>query len=388
MQKTKKKRKVCFVITSEIHYARNKLVLEALRARKDVDLRIVVGASAILPVHGNVPLLLARDKFPCSAKILMTLEGSTPLAMAKTAGLGVSEFASVFDSLSPDIVVVRGDRYEVLSAAIAAAYLNIRVAHIEGGDVTGTIDESVRHAITKLAHIHFATNEVARARLLRMGENPKFVFNVGSPEIEFISRSKGKIKTNNDTVNRLGVGGIIDVRKPYIVVMYHPVTTEYGSNGEHAETLLRAVQELNMPAIWFWPNVDAGADEVSRAIRSFREKSKMDHTRFIKYLSPEEFHGLVSASRCLIGNSSAGIKECSYFGVPVVNIGTRQNGRARAENVRDVSYEKRAILIALKAQITRGKYKRSEIYYKKDTSKKIAKILASVSPPIQKRFMD
>ena len=388
MQKTKKKRKVCFVITSEIHYARNKLVLEALRARKDVDLRIVVGASAILPVHGNVPLLLARDKFPCSAKILMTLEGSTPLAMAKTAGLGVSEFASVFDSLSPDIVVVRGDRYEVLSAAIAAAYLNIRVAHIEGGDVTGTIDESVRHAITKLAHIHFATNEVARARLLRMGENPKFVFNVGSPEIEFISRSKGKIKTNNDTVNRLGVGGIIDVRKPYIVVMYHPVTTEYGSNGEHAETLLRAVQELNMPAIWFWPNVDAGADEVSRAIRSFREKSKMDRTRFIKYLSPEEFHGLVSASRCLIGNSSAGIKECSYFGVPVVNIGTRQNGRARAENVRDVSYEKRAILIALKAQITRGKYKRSEIYYKKDTSKKIAKILASVSPPIQKRFMD
>ncbi len=384
----KRKRKICFVITSEIHYARNKLVLEALRDRKDVDLQIVVGASAILPIHGNVPALLARDKFPCSAKILMTLEGSTPLAMAKTAGLGMSEFASVFDSLSPDIVVVRGDRYEVLSAAIAAAYLNIVVAHIEGGDVTGTIDESVRHAITKLAHIHFATNEIARVRLLRMGENPKFIFNVGSPEIEFIVRSTDRMKVNSDTINRLGVGGIIDTKKPYIVIMYHPVTTEYGSNGEHAETLLNAVQELDVPAIWFWPNVDAGADEVSRAIRSFREKNMPDKIRFIKYLPPEEFHGLVSASQCLVGNSSAGIKECSYFGIPVVNIGTRQNGRVRAENVRDVPYKRKAIFAALTMQIAHGKYKRSSIYYKKNTSKKIAHVLVTVSPPIQKRFMN
>lgn len=388
MKKTKKKRKICFVITSEIHYARNKMVLDAVRARKDSELQIVVGASAILPAHGDVPVLLARDKFPCSAKILMTIEGSTPLAMAKTAGLGVSEFANVFDALKPDIVVVRGDRYEVLSAAIAATYLNIVVAHIEGGDMTGTIDESVRHAITKLAHIHFATNEIAHARLLRMGENPKFVFNVGSPEIEFVAKNKNKIKIKSDTINRLGTGSIIDTEKPYIVIMYHPVTTEYGSNREHTETLLGAVLELDVPAVWFWPNVDAGADEVSKAIRSFREKSKPNKIRFIKYLPPEEFHGLVSVSRCLAGNSSAGIKECSYFGTPVVNIGTRQNGRAKAENVRDVPYEKKAILAALKTQIAHGKYKKSAIYYKRKTSKTIAQRLAAVYPPIQKKFFD
>lgn len=383
-----KKRKICFVITSEIHYARNKLVLEALRVRKDIDLQIVVGASAILPAHGNVLALLARDKFPCSARILMTLEGGTPLAMAKTAGLGISEFANVFDALEPDIVVVRGDRYEVLSAAIAAAYMNIPVAHIEGGDVTGTIDESVRHAITKLSHIHFATNDSARKRLLRMGENPRFVFNVGSPEIEFVARNKKQLKVENTVINYLGVGDVIDVTKPYIIVMYHSVTTEYGSNRKNTEAILEAVYETGIPTIWFWPNTDAGTDEVSKAIRIFREVKKPRHIRFIKYLSPEEFYGLLISSRGLIGNSSSGIKECSYFGVPVVNIGTRQDGRARAENVRDVSYEKKAILVALKMQIAHGKYKRSEIYYKKNTSKKIANILATISPPIQKRFID
>lgn len=383
-----KRKKICFVITSEIHYARNKIVLQAIRMRKDLNLQIVVGASAILPAYGDVPALLARDKFPCSAKVLITIEGGTPLAMAKTTGLGVSEFASVFDSLSPDIVVVRGDRYEVLAAAIAAAYLNIPVAHIEGGDVTGTIDESVRHAITKLSHIHFATNEIARGRLLRMGENPEFVFNVGSPETEFIARHMRKLKVSNATINYLGVGGVVDVKKPFIVVMYHPVTTEYGTNRKHAEALLSAVHELDMPAVWFWPNIDAGADEVSKAIRSFRERDKPDNIRFIKYLPPEEFHGLVLASRCLVGNSSAGIKECSYFGIPVVNIGTRQNGRARGENVRDVPYEKKMILSAIRAQVSRGKYKISTMYYKKDTSKRIAETLSIVSPPVQKRFHD
>jgi len=390
MQKTKKKRKICFVITSEIHYARNKLVLEALRARKDVEIQIVVGASAILPSYGDVPTLLARDKFPCSAKIMMTFEGGTPLAMAKTAGFGTSEFANAFDALLPDTVVLRGDRYEVLSAAIAAAYLNIPVAHIEGGDLTGTIDESVRHAITKLSHIHFTTNAVARARLLRMGEDPRFVWNVGSPEIEFIARSKKQFKARNAMVNYLGVGDSIDVKKPYTIVMYHPVTTEYGDNRKNTEALLNAVYEADIPTIWFWPNTDAGTDEVSKAIRVFRETRKPRHIRFIKYLPPEEFYGLLVFSQCLIGNSSSGIKECSYFGVPVVNIGSRQTGRACGENVAHVPlHEKNAILRAIRMQVAHEKFKQSNLYYKAGTSEKIARILATGKyPSIQKRFYE
>ncbi|MCK4554844.1 N-acetylneuraminate synthase family protein, partial [Candidatus Parcubacteria bacterium] len=154
-----KKRKICFVITSKIHYSRSKKILEKLKNRDDVELQIVIGASAILYKYGDIVSLLEEDGFNYDAKIIMTLEGGSSVAMAKTAGIGITEFATIFDNLNPDIVVVRGDRYEVLSAAIAAAYLNITVAHIEGGDVTGTIDESVRHAITKLSHIHFTTNK-------------------------------------------------------------------------------------------------------------------------------------------------------------------------------------------------------------------------------------
>src|SRR3989338_6441718 len=187
-----RKRKICFVVTSHIHYTRNKLVLDATRDHPRVELQIVVGGSAILPKYGEVLDLMQKDGFKCSAKITMVFEGGSPIAMAKTTGIGITEFATVFDNLNPDVVIVRGDRYEVLSAAIAASYLNIPVAHIEGGDVTGTIDESVRHAITKLAHIHFATNEVSLGRILRVGERPEYVFNVGSPELEFTASIRGR----------------------------------------------------------------------------------------------------------------------------------------------------------------------------------------------------
>ena len=305
----KNKKKICFVITSEIHYARNRLILEALRAHKNVDLQIVVGASAILPPYGNVPELLLRDGFPCLAKIMMTVEGSNPLAMAKTAGLGLGEFATAFDNLSPDCVVVRGDRYEVLAAAVAAAYLNIPLAHIEGGDTAGNLDEGIRHAITKISHIHFSTNESSRKRIIRMGENPRFVFNVGSPEVEFVARLKSKMQSR--LVNYWGVGDAIDLRKAYLLVMNHPVMTEYGKNRKNTEELLGAIHEVNIPTVWFWPNVDAGADEISKAIRTFRETANPKNIRFIKYLPPEDFYGLLTHTECLVGNSSSGIKECS-----------------------------------------------------------------------------
>ena len=181
-----KKRKICFVITSEIHYARNRLILEELKNNNNVELQIIVAAGALLDSYGDVIPLLKKDGFSYNAKIVMTIQGGGCISMAKTTGLGVIELSSAFDNLKPDIVVIRGDRYEMLSAAIAASYLNICIAHIEGGDVSGNIDESVRHAITKLSHIHFTTNELSQKRVLRMGENPNYVFNVGSPEVELI----------------------------------------------------------------------------------------------------------------------------------------------------------------------------------------------------------
>jgi UDP-hydrolysing UDP-N-acetyl-D-glucosamine 2-epimerase len=384
--KGSKKRKICFVVTSKIHYSRCKLLLEELKKREDVHLQIVVGASALLEKYGNILSIMEEDGFRPDAKITMILEGGSPVAMAKTAGIGISEFATIFDNLRPDVVVVRGDRYEVLSAAIAAAYLNIAVAHIEGGDVSGTIDESVRHAITKISHIHFATNETSKQRIIRMGEDPNYVFDFGSLDLELVS--KNDYSVSKEFVNYLGVGDVVNIDKPYIIVMQHPVTSEIEKNRANIEQTLKAVYELNVPTVWFWPNVDAGTDDISKGIRVFREKYKPQNIRFIIFLPPEEFIGLLKSASCLIGNSSSGIKECSYLGVPVVNIGTRQNNRMRGENIIDVDYDAKQIKEAINKQIKHGKYKENDLYYKKSTSNKIAEKLAEIELYIQKKFYE
>lgn len=383
----KNKKKVCFVITSHTHYARSSLLLQELQQHPDIELSIIVGGAADLPHYGNVPALLKKHNLPVTERIAIVVEGGTPIAMAKTTGLALIEFASVFERLKPDVVVVRGDRYEVLAAAVAAAYLNIPLAHIEGGDVTGTIDESVRHAITKFAQLHFVTNEQAHQRLRRMGEPAKSIMNIGAPEVELVAHLTDKDALPD--VNTLGVGENIDLSKEFLIVMNHPVTTEYGKNKARTQALLEAVHELAVPTIWFWPNADAGTDEVAEAIRAFREKHNPAHMRFLKYLPPLEFVALLNTAACLVGNSSAGLKEASYLGVPVVNIGTRQAGRLRGKNVIDLtSYDTKAIKKAIRAQLKSKRYPRSSIYFKKGSSKNIAAALARVSPDVQKRFED
>jgi UDP-hydrolysing UDP-N-acetyl-D-glucosamine 2-epimerase len=381
-----KKRKICFVITSQVHYGRSKLILEELKRRKNVELQIIVGASAILPNYGDILSLIKKDGFKVNASALMTLEGGNAIAAAKTTGVGILEFATLFENLRPDVVVVRGDRYEVLAAAIAAAYLNVPVAHIEGGDVTGNIDESVRHAITKLAHIHFTTNEQSKDRVLRMGENPNYVFNFGCPGVEQFSQEVSF--PSNKFINSQGVGSKIDLDKPYLLVMQHPVTSETGKNRKHLLETLTAVNDLDIQTVWFWPNIDAGTDEVSKSIRVFRENENPAKIRFLKYLEPERFVGLLKKASCFVGNASTGIKECSYLGIPAVNIGTRQDGRLRAENVIDVGYDKSEIKKAVRKQIKHGKYRKSEIYYQKGTNKKIVEALVKLPLYVQKHFYD
>jgi len=385
----KDKRKICFVITSPIHYSRNILILEELKSRKDVDLHIVLGGSALLSRYiskfGNIENLLKNDGFENIHEVYFYLEGDKPISKAKTTGLGIVELSSVFNDIKPDLVVVRGDRFEVLSASIAANYLNIPIAHIEGGDLSGTIDESVRHAMTKLAQIHITTNAPARARVIKMGENPKYVFDFGSPDIEVVNKfSKKKIKITEKT----GSGYEIDFKKPYLMVMYHPVTTELEKIRKNTLAILNAIKEIDMQTLWFWPNADTGAEEISHELRKFKDKYPKSKIRFMRYLAPKDFLSLLGNSKCLIGNSSAGIKECSYLGIPVVNIGTRQSDRLRAKNVIDVNCEEKEIINIIKKQIQIGRYKSSNLYFKKNTSKNIAKALANISLYIQKKFYE
>ncbi len=387
-KKLKEKRKICFPITSRIHYARQKHLLNLINKDKNLELQLVVGGSVLLDKHGERFLPAITDAgFTINETLFNVIEGGSHIAMAKTAGLTALEFANSLHKLNPDIVLIRGDRFEQLAIAMVAAYMNKTVAHIEGGDVSGTIDESVRHAITKLSHIHFVTNEAARKRVIQMGENPRMVFNVGSPDAEFASLVDKK--NDGRAVNKSGMGAKIDVNKPFLIAMQHPVTTEK-NNRRNVEETLKAINELNMPTVWFWPNSDAGTGEVSKAIRVYREQGKLtnDKIRFVTDLIPEDFISLLRKSSALVGNSSAGIKEASYLGVPVVNIGSRQANRLRGDNVVDVGHRSVEIKTAIQKQLKHGPYKQSDLYFRPGTSKKIVEVLSKVKLTSQKKFFD
>ena len=382
-------RKVCVVITARPSYSRIKTALDAIKNHKDLELQLVLAGSALLDKYGNVAKVIEKDGFKIDEKIYNVIEGEFPTAMAKTTGIAITELATAFYNLKPDVVVTIADRFETIATSIAAAYQNIPLAHIQGGEVTGNIDEKVRHANTKLADIHLVSNEDAKNRVIKMGEDPEYVFNVGCPSIDLAKEILKNPSLDFDPIEKYGgVGAEIDYKKGYLVVMQHPVTTEYEKAREHVLETLKAIYELKIPTFWFWPNVDAGSDGTSRGIRQFREKYNPSNIRFMKNMEPQDFLKLVYNSLCLVGNSSVGIRECSFLGVPVVNIGSRQDGRMRGKNVIDVrEYNKDKIKEAILKQIHHGKYESEHIYGDGNAGKKIADILANVKLRFSKRIM-
>ena len=373
------KRKICAVITARPSYSRVKTALQAIKNHPDLELQLVVAGSALLDRYGNAVDFIERDGFTIDDKVFMVLEGENKTAMAKTTGLGVMELANVFYNLQPDAVLTIADRFETIATSIAAAYQNIPLIHLQGGEVTGNIDEKVRHANTKLADIHFVTSEDAKERVIKMGEDENYVFNTGCPSIDLAAEINKNSTLDFDPFEKYGgVGQQFDYKDSYLVVMQHPVTTEYASAREDVLKTLRVIDELKVPTFWFWPNVDAGADGTSSGIRSYREHHNLEHIHFFKNMEPLDFLKLLKNSSCLIGNSSVGIRECSYLGVPVVNIGTRQNRRLRGSNVLDVMYTEEAIKEAITSQLETPKNKQETIYGNGESGKQIADILATI----------
>jgi len=361
--------------------------LEAIRSSPTMELQLVVAASALLDRYGRAIRHIEEDGFDVAARVYMVLEGENLAAMAKTTGLGLLEFATVFDNLRPDVVVTIADRYETLATAVAASYMNIPVAHVQGGEITGSIDEKVRHAVTKLSNLHFAATQMAADRLLRMGEDPASVYVTGCPSIDLAAQVACSPQLDFDPFERYGgVGAALDISRGYVVVMQHPVTTEYGCARQQMFETLHAVAELGMPALWFWPNVDAGSDGTSNAIRAFREMERPTNIHFFKNFAPTDFLRLVLNSRCLLGNSSVGIRESSFLGVPVVNVGTRQKGRERGRNVLDVGYGRQEILAGLRHQLSNGRYLSDPMYGNGRAGERIAESLASARLTVEKRL--
>jgi UDP-hydrolysing UDP-N-acetyl-D-glucosamine 2-epimerase len=381
-------RKVCVVITARPSYSRVRSLLEAIREHPDLELQLVVAASALLDRYGSTHLVIEREGFRIDRRIFMIMEGENLVTAAKSTGLGLAEMATVFDDLKPDLVVTIADRFETMATAVAASYLNVPLAHVQGGEVTGSIDEKVRHAITKLADLHFVATKTAAERVIRMGERPEQVFATGCPSIDLAVKvlSKPSIDLDHLVENYRGVGENLDLSGGYIVVIQHPVTTEYEESRKHVTETLRAVVNSDIPALWFWPNVDAGSDGTSKGIRMFRETQSRLKIHFFKNLPPEDFLRLVGQSQCVVGNSSVGIRECSYMGVPAVNIGSRQDGRDRGCNVVDVPYEVDAIARAIESQIKAGRLPRDPLYGDGQAGRRIAELLAEVPLGIEKRL--
>ncbi len=324
-------RKVCVVVASRANLARITTVLEAVRAHPALELQVVAAASALLEGFGSAVDVLEEAGFTPDAKIRFIIEGQTPATMAKSTGLGLLELPTAFERLEPNFVVTVADRFETIATAIAAAYMNIPVAHTQGGEVSGSIDESVRHAVTKLSHVHFPATELSARRLVAMGEDPQYVFNVGCPSIDLAARTvPGSCR--DALPEHRGDGRPIDPNAPFLLVLQHAVTTEYGSSAKQIDATLQAVSSLGVQALVFWPNVDAGSHEVSEGIREFRERGLGDRCQFFRNVPADDFLRLMAHCACMIGNSSAALREGAFLGTPAVSIGTRPAGpRVRPE---------------------------------------------------------
>jgi len=381
------KRRICVAITARPSYSRIRSALTALSGRNDVELQVVAAASALLDRYGNAVNVIEREGFRVDRHVYSILEGENLVTSAKSTGIGLSEMAGVFADLGPDLVVTVADRFETMATAVAAAYMNLPLAHVQGGEITGSIDEKVRHAITKLADLHLVASERAAERVIRMGERPETVHVTGCPSIDVAKAAIRDPRADPDLFAHYGgVGAEFDLGQGYIVVMQHPVTTEYGASRDHVLETLHAVAEVGLPTLWFWPNVDAGSDGTSKGIRNFRETHKLPKVHFFKNMPPEAFLRLLYNGRCIVGNSSVAIRECAYLGVPAVNIGSRQQGRDRGRNVVDVGYDRAAIAAAIRRQSERGRFPSDTLYGDGTAGVRIAEVLAKSPLTIEKRL--
>jgi UDP-hydrolysing UDP-N-acetyl-D-glucosamine 2-epimerase len=382
-----RRRKICVVLVDRANYGRLKPVLHAMKERPGIELQIVAAGTMVLERFDQPVNVVRKDGFTVEGEVYLELEGSTPATMAKSVGFGVSEFASEFQRLKPDVVLVIGDRYEALAAAIAAAYMNLTLLHVQGGEVSGSIDESARHAISKLAHYHFPATDRSRDFLVRMGERASTILGVGCPSSD-IARTMDRTLTS-EIVNARGAGIEIDVAKPFLLVLFHPTTTEYGGERAQMEALLEALATIGMQTLLLWPNIDAGSDHIAKAVRIFRSQSagaKDGWLRTMTNLTPENYLKVLGNAACAVGNSSSFVRDAGYFGTPVVLVGNRQRYREHDVHVRHVEPVRESILSTLRDQLGHGRYAPSTLYGDGHVAPRIAAAAEALVPYVQKHL--
>jgi len=379
------RRQICVVLVDRANYGRLKPVMEAIEASKGLELQVIAAGTMVLERFDRTVELVRADGFRVSSEVYMELEGSTPVTMAKSVGFGIVEFSNELQRLHPDFVVIIGDRYEALSASMAAAFMNIPVVHLQGGEVSGSIDESIRHSVTKFAQYHFPATQRAADYLVRMGEDPDTILGIGCPSSDIALRLDRKV--DSEVVNGRGSGIDLDPTDPFLLIVFHPVTTDYGTEYDQMIALLTALDRLSIQSLLLWPNIDAGSDHISKAIRVFRDQGmKQPWLRVLTNLTPDDYLRVLAAAACAIGNSSSFVRDASFFGTPIALVGNRQDGREMTEQVLRVSPIAEQIERAVRAQLDHGRYPPSALYGDGHVAEKFVQRLQELKPYVQKRL--
>ncbi|MEG3618573.1 UDP-N-acetylglucosamine 2-epimerase [Magnetovibrio sp. PR-2] len=382
------RRKICVPLTTRGNYAKMKTTLTALRDSDAVTLQVVVGGALLDAGYGPFLETIENDGFPIDHKLDYPAKGGSMYETASAAGLCTSKAAKIFEELQPDVVMIIADRYESLSIAQAAMCMNICIAHLEGGEVSGSIDERIRHAITKLSHIHFPATKQAGERIERLGEAEEHIHVVGTPSLDQIQQMDlGSIDTLQAHLNSRAGAMSINLSQDYLVVSQHSVVTECDEARSQFEQTADAVFRLNLPTVWVLPNDDVGGVESRDVVEALGNKSDAPPLCVVGGLGLGHYARLLFNAKCLIGNTSSGLREGAFLGVPVVNIGTRQHSRERGHNVMDSGYDSEAIVAAATQQIAHGRYRSDSVYGSGDSGGRIAAVLEKPIPPLDKTIL-
>ena len=380
-------KKVLLYIGSRANYSSARSLLKAFKSHERLDPIVILGAAGLVDKYGNLEELIKSDGFNIDHKISFLVEGGKLENMAQSCGIAMNNFPSIIEKYNPDYIFVIGDRFDVLPIASTAMLMNIPLAHSMGGERSGTVDESIRHAISKMANLHFVANQDAMDRLIKMGELPETIFNVGCPRIDYINETVNEFKKGNmlssETIfeRYQGVGNEFDILKEdFLLVSFHPVTTEYKDMRELTSNLLQALSSSKIKVIMLWPNADAGNDFISKEIRVFREKHAPSWLYLFKNLPVEVYLQLLYLCKCLVGNSSSAVREGEFIGVKAVNIGSRQNARLRGKNLIDCDYSQESIQQAISQQVSnKGDLKSEYLYGSGNSANEVADILANTN---------
>ena len=377
-----KTRKILFSLESRATYGYSRNVMRAIRDFPDLELLTLVSGMHLMPEMGNSINLIKKDGFPISSEVELSPKGEySPAAWSRAMAKGMEGFSNSLEKLMPDIVLLFGDRAETMTLCLTAAYMGIPIAHVQAGDKSGHIDDSSRYAIAKLGHIHFASCEDSAERLRKLGEQEFRIFNTGAPQLDDINRSFDKSNILIEDIN-------IDLNKPYLLLVYHPVMVEREEIDEQISAVIEACLESELSVIWIAPNSDLGHGNIFKLINKYKNNSQITS---IKNLERDIYLKLLFNCEVIVGNSSSGILEAPSYKVPVVNIGNRQRGRPQASNILNCDNRKESIKKSISKALNDNKFQIScknakNPYGDGRSSQRICKILSQIK--IDKNLLD